>query len=197
MNLKGYGKALLVSVGLLVTFGCQQINEDKLKNASKTTIEVKHETQGMESEFFKEEQGKFYLYGITLKDKKSHVIHNLGENYKQLSNPEEYVFGGDFIFEFDNVRVYFQNDLVKAIEILEMDEAYYEELYNSSIVDGLVYKSSGDEYNVARYFYSENNEQLLVAKYQGSEMKLFAFLIPTDKHFLDALESGEIQKVLE
>ncbi|MCM3745656.1 hypothetical protein M3193_16130 [Sporosarcina luteola] len=114
---------------------------------------------------FFEEQGLFYLDGITLGDSESKVIEVFGENFTivQEDDSEEDGSEADVVMNYDGqVKFYFINNKLDSIAFMNIDEDYVDKLFND--FDGFKFIDFGiyDD----RFFYSNDSNQILKASTQ-------------------------------
>lgn len=138
---------------------------------------------------FTEEQGEYYLYGVTLGNSKSEVIEKLGENYIDVFYLDG--SGADSILEYNNVEVHLVKDEVFMISIPRMNESDYEKMFNE--YDGEKFVDWQDKYDryslsYARFFYSEEAAHILMAKYDPAR-NLRVSLSYKDINFEETLKS--------
>ncbi|SOC43688.1 hypothetical protein [Ureibacillus acetophenoni] len=191
-------------IGLLLgtvifTAGCQMVEEigykDKVEDKEMNSTEQK-------SIEISEDNGKFYLNGITLGDTRDQVIELLGTDYLETNKSQEVITNKsqemlhESMLDYGHLIVNIQNDAVNHITVPNMNEKYYEEMFNLYIEDGIVYTNGKDlnTHSGARIFYSEGHSPILLAKY-NNDMKLFLYLYYPEGNFLESIESGDIKKI--
>ncbi|MCG7346086.1 hypothetical protein MHZ92_18395 [Sporosarcina sp. ACRSL] len=108
---------------------------------------------------FSEEQGLYYLDGVTLGDSQSKVIERLGENYTIEQEDE---IDADFIMDYDGMaRFYFNENQLDSIVYMNVDKNYYDKLFNG--YDGFKYVHSRYVDHDNHYFYSKESSHVLHA----------------------------------
>lgn len=180
-----FGLVAVLLATVVVFFVIGQIPADTQQTTSEIVIE---------HPIFTEENGKYYLYGVTLNDSKSTVIEKLGENYKEDPDTGNSGTGADSILVFEELKVHFFEDKVILLEIQKMNENSFDEIFDQ--YQGEKFISPGyenDKYNIgySRYLYSKESSQAIMAKYDP-EKNLYVFLTPISDNFYE--EAG-VEKV--
>ena len=194
MNQLGKQYWIIILLSIVITSGCQPDGEESntTKNAGG------EELMNVENAVFSEEQGIYYLYGVTLGDSKSEVIEKLGEDYKDVFDPEHNCTEADSVLEYDNLCVHLFEDKV-LISIPRMDESYYEKIFNEYDGEKFVdWQDKEDKYSLsyARFFYSEGTSHILMAKYDP-EKNLYVSLSYKDINFDETLKSPFLERILD
>lgn len=141
---------------------------------------------------FSEEQGLLYLHGVTLGDSQSKVIEAFGKNY---TIEKEDGSGADFIIDYDGAaRFYFYEDKLDSILFMNVDENYFDQLFND--YDGFKFITSSSE-DDDRYFYSKETGQLLKATTEVLNEDLYLYLIHGGKDLLENPDFPKIEQVLD
>lgn len=106
---------------------------------------------------FSEEQGLFYLHGLTLGDSKTDVIERFGKKYTKDEQVDG--SGADFAFDYNNnARFYFYQDKLDSIRFENVDQNYFEQLFKE--YDGIKFTSDDD-----RFIYSKETSQVIKAEF--------------------------------
>ncbi|WP_432362945.1 hypothetical protein [Sporosarcina sp. UB5] len=108
---------------------------------------------------FSEEQGLFFLEGVTLGDSQSKVIEVLGENFTivQEDNSE-----ADVIINYDGqAKFFFIEDQLDSIVFMNVDEDYFDKLFNDYGGFKFIIHRYLDNDN--RFFYSKETSHILHA----------------------------------
>jgi hypothetical protein len=195
MNQLGKKYWMIILLSIVITSGCKSV-EGESNNTKNTGDE---DLINVENTIFTEELGEYYLYGITLGDSKSEVIERLGENYKDVFDPETNGSGADSILEYNNLSVHLFEDKVFLISIPRMDEGYYEKTFNEYDGDKFVdWQDKEDKYSLsyARFFYSEETSHILMAKYDPKK-NLYVSLLYKDINFDETLNSPFLERSLD
>ncbi len=195
MNKSGNKYWVIILFSIVITSGCQSVEgeSNNTKNASEA------ELMNVENTIFTEELGEYYLYGITLGDSKSEVKERLGENYKDVFDSENNGSGADSILEYDNLSVHLFEDKVFLISIPRMDEGDYEKIFNEYDGEKFVdWQDKEDKYSLsyARFFYSEENSHILMAKYDAKK-NLYVSLLYKDINFDETLKSPFLERSVD
>ena len=132
-----------------------------------------------------EEQGLFYLQGVTIGDSQSKVIENLGENY---TLEQEDGSGADFVMNYDDNRL-------DWILLKKVDTNYFDQLFKD--YTGFKFITASSEVNNDRYFYSKETSQLLKATTQVPNEDLYLYLIRGGKDLLENPDFPKIEQVLD
>jgi hypothetical protein len=152
--------AVLSICAMLFVFN-EIINENEQQSATEIVNEnVQQPDTEIHLDFtqptFIEEQGLFYLHGVTLGVSQSEVIEHLGENY----TIGDYVdgSGADNILDYDgNPICYFYQDKLFSISF-KVDENYFDKLFKD--YDGVKFISNDN-----RYIYSKETSHIIKAEY--------------------------------
>ena len=116
---------------------------------------------------FSEEQGLFYLDGVTLGDSQSKVIEVFGENFTIVQEDDS---EADFVMDYDgHARFYFIEDKLDSIVFMNVDEDYFDKLFND--YDGFKFIYFGIVYD-DRFFYSNETNQIVKASTQSIDENL-------------------------
>lgn len=147
--------AVLTMCAMLFVF-----NEIYIENDHQTAIEPGLD---LTQPTFSEEQGLFYLHGVTLGDSQSRVKELLGEDYIKEDYEENTL--ADLILDYNgNARFYFYENKVVKILLMNVDKIYFDKLFNN--YDGFKFISLEvtHEGNKNRFFYSKKTSQLIKAE---------------------------------
>ncbi|MEC1177681.1 hypothetical protein P9B03_04225 [Metasolibacillus meyeri] len=122
---------------------------------------------------FLEEQGLFYLHGVTLGDSPSRIIETLGKNYTT-----EYFEDGsnaDLIFDYEgHLRLYFIEEELRTLILMGVNEERFDEVfthYNGT-------KFTNDD---TRFIYSSETSQIIKAEY--TPYGLYVYLMYIDPEY--------------
>jgi hypothetical protein len=108
---------------------------------------------------FSEEQGVFYLEGITLGDSESKVIEVFGENFTIVQEDDS---EADVVMNYeDQAKFYFIDDKLDSIVFMNVDEDYFDKLFNDYGGFKFIFHWYLDNDN--RLFYSRETSQILRA----------------------------------
>ncbi|MFC5603636.1 hypothetical protein [Sporosarcina koreensis] len=113
---------------------------------------------------FSEEQGVFYLEGITLGDSQSKVIEVFGENFTivQEDDREEDGSEADVVMNYrGQTKFYFIEDKLDSIVFMNVDEDYFDKLFNDYGGFKFIFHWYLDNDN--RLFYSKETSHILRA----------------------------------
>ena len=124
---------------------------------------------------FYEEQGLFYLDGVTLGDSVSKVIEVFGENFTivQEDDSEEDGSEADVVMNYDGQAEFsFIEDELDSIEFMNVDEAYFDKLFYE--YDG--FKFTFFHIDDVRFFYSNETKQIIEASTQPINENLYVTL---------------------
>ncbi|MCG7346222.1 hypothetical protein MHZ92_19110 [Sporosarcina sp. ACRSL] len=113
---------------------------------------------------FSEEQGLFFLEGVTLDDSQSKVIEVFGENFTivQEDDSEEDGSEADVIMDYyGQAKFSFIEDKLDSITFMNVDEDYVDKLFNDYGGFKFVFHWDLDDDN--RLFYSKETSQILRA----------------------------------
>ena len=114
---------------------------------------------------FSEEQGLFYLHGVTLGDSPSKVVEHLGENY--IIGQAD-VGGSDFVMDYeDKTSFNFYEDKLDSIVLRKLDKNYFDKLFND--YNGLKLIDSPRAVDSDRYFYTEGDWSAIKGNNKRSE----------------------------
>lgn len=133
-----------------------------------------------------EEQGLFYLHGLTLGDSQSDVIERFGEKYTK----DEQVDGSGAEFALDynnNARFYFYQDELSMISFENVDQNYFEQLFKE-------YEGMKSTSNDSRYIYSEETAQMIKAEFIPDGSLTISLFIAWPDGFLDYQEFLDAMK---
>lgn len=137
---------------------------------------------------FSDEQGLLYLDGVTLGDSQSKVIEHLGENY---TIEQEEGSATDFIMDYDGMaRFYFNENQLDSIVYMNVDENYYDKLFNDYVGFKFVYSRYIDHDN--HYFYYKESAHILHASTGATDGNLILSLYYPDQ---DLRENAEFLRV--
>lgn len=132
---------------------------------------------------FYEEQGLFYLHGLTLGDSKSKVVRLLGENY--TTEFQEDGSNADLILDYEGeARFYFLHEKIILILFTNTNEDRFDKLF--SAYNGMKFMSDG-----SRYFYSNETSHVLKAEFIPNG-KLYLYLLYSDP---ELMENAEFMKL--
>lgn len=121
---------------------------------------------------FSEEQGLFYLNGITLGDSQSKVIERFGENY---TIDQEDDSGADLILDYDGLaKFYFIEDKLDSIVFMNVDENYFDKFFKD--YDGFKFIFHWYLDNDNRLFFSKETSHILHASTMSSDGNLYLSL---------------------
>lgn len=136
---------------------------------------------------FSEEQGLFYLHGVTLGDSQSKVIERLGENYIiGLADGS----GADFVMDYGNTaKFFFYEDKLDWILLMRVDKNYFDQLFKNYA--GFKFITHVSEDDSDRFFYSKDTGQLLKATTEAPNEDLSFYLMRGGK---DLLENPDFPK---
>lgn len=118
---------------------------------------------------FTEEEGYFYLLGVTIGDSPSNVIERLGDNFIiEQSDMSE----SDFYLDYGGVASFgFYNDKVNSIVFRKVDKSYVDELFNDYDGIKIAYEDDTD-----RFIYSEETYQVMKASTQTPNKDLYLYI---------------------
>ncbi|MGN7388850.1 hypothetical protein [Sporosarcina sp. SAFN-015] len=118
---------------------------------------------------FTEEEGYFYLLGVTIGDSPSNVIERLGDNFIiEQSDMSE----SDFYLDYGGVASFgFYNDKVNSIVFRKVDKRYVDELFNDYDGIKIAYEDDTD-----RFIYSEETYQVMKASTQTPNKDLYLYI---------------------
>lgn len=135
-----------------------------------------------------EEQGLFYLHGVTLGDLQSKVTERLGDDYIiGLVDGS----GSDFVVDYDdNASFYFKDNKVVEILFMKVDKNYFGQLFED--YEGFKFNTLASEDDTDRFFYSKKTGQLLKATTETPNEELYLFLTPAGT---DLLENPDFPKI--
>lgn len=126
---------------------------------------------------FSEEQGVFYLEGITLGDSQARVIEVFGENFTivQEDDREEDGIEADVVMNYrGQAKFYFIEDRLDSITFMNVDEDYFDRLFSD--YGGFKFVFHWDLDNDNRLFYSKETSQLLHASTMSMDGNLYLSL---------------------
>ena len=121
---------------------------------------------------FYEEEGLFYLHGLTLGDSKSKVVGLLGEDY--TTELQEDGSNADLILDYEGeARFYFYQGELDLILLMNINEDAFEKLFNE--YNGMKFASDGQ-----RYLYSSETSHLIKAEFtpMGNLYLYFSYAEP-------------------
>lgn len=120
---------------------------------------------------FSEEQGVFYLEGITLGDPQAKVIEVFGENFTIVQEDDS---EADIIMNYEGqAKFYFIDDQLDSIVFMNVDEDYFDKLFND--YEGFKFIYFGIS-NDNRFFYSNETNQIVKASTQSIDENLLLTL---------------------
>ncbi len=141
---------------------------------------------------FTEEQGIFYLHGVTLGDLQSKVIESLGDDY-MIGQADG--SGSDFIIDYDdNTSFKFNDNKVVGIVLAKVDKTYFDKLFKN--YDGFKFITHSSEDDTDRFFYSKETGQLIKATTQTPNEDLYLYLMYGGKDLLENPEFGKWEQIL-
>jgi hypothetical protein len=144
------------------------INELFIENEQQSATELHLD---LTKPIFSEEQGLFYLHGVTLGDSQSKVIERFGENYVIGHDDHS---GADLILDYDgNARFYFYEDKLNKVVFMKVNENYFDQIYND--YDGFKFiftRYPTDD----RFFYSKETSHILHESPESIDGKLYLSL---------------------
>jgi hypothetical protein len=160
------------------------LNEIFIENEQQSVTEVTKVTEllvDLEQPTFSEEQGLFYLHGVTLGDSQSRVIELLGENYTKENHEDN--TRADLILDYDGkARFYFYEDKLVKILLMKVDKNYFDQLFKDYA--GFKFITHASETDTDRFFYLKETGQLLKATTEAPNEDLYLFLIHGGKDLL-------------
>ncbi|MBO0587599.1 MULTISPECIES: hypothetical protein [unclassified Sporosarcina] len=182
---------LVLILFMLIVSGCQSVDSN-----FKDIKEIEEELP--ENEIFTEENGFYYIYGVTLNDSKSRVIEKMGKEFKEIFDSEVNVTGADSILEYSNSSFHFYREKLIFVMVEELDVEYYDNLFihNNDKYVNQSYKIDKYNSNSIRYFYSKDTSQILMAKYDP-DRNLTIMLTTADDNFYESLKAGAIEEILD
>ncbi|MDW0118699.1 hypothetical protein QTL97_17380 [Sporosarcina thermotolerans] len=126
---------------------------------------------------FSEEQGLFYLDGVTLGDSKSKVIEVFGENFTIVQEDDS---EADVILDYEGLAKFsFIEDKLDSIVFMNVDEDYLIKLFNDydgfKFIDFHIYDD--------RFFYSNGTNQIVRASPQPINENLSLTLSNAEPHW--------------
>lgn len=131
-----------------------------------------------------EEQGLFYMSGVTLGDSQSTVIEVFGEDFTLL-NEQADGSEADFVMDYGGqMRVSFIDDKVESIEFTHVDEAYFDTLFHAYDGFKFIYFDITDD----RFFYSTETHQLVTASLDSINENLTLTLAYADERWKETAE---------
>lgn len=166
------------------------LNEIYIENDHQTAID-----SGLDltQPTFSEEQGLFYLHGVTLGDSQSRVKELLGENYTKEDYEENTL--ADLILDYNgNARFYFYENKVVKILLMKVDKNYFGQLFKDYA--GFKFITHASEDDTDRFFYSKETGQLLKATTEVPNEDLYLLLIPGGKDLLENPDFPKIEQIL-
>lgn len=125
---------------------------------------------------FSEEQGVFYLEGITLGDSQARVIEVFGENFTIV---QEDGSEADVVMKYDGqVQFSFIEDKLDSITFMNVDEDYFDRLFSDyggfKFIDFGIYDD--------RFFYSNETNEIVKASTQPIDENLSLTLSYAEPH---------------
>ena len=126
---------------------------------------------------FSEEQGLFYLDGITLGDSQAKVIEVFGENFTivQEDDSEEDGSEADVVMNYrGQAKFYFIEDKLDSIVFMNVDEDYVDKLFNDYGGFKFIFHWYLDNDN--RLFYSKETSHILHASTMSMDGNLYLSL---------------------
>lgn len=137
---------------------------------------------------FYEEQGLFYLHGLTLGDSKSKVVRLLGENY--TTEFQEDGSNADLILDYGGeARFYFLQEKLILILFTNTDENHFDKLFSE--YNGMKFMSDG-----SRYFYSNETFHVLKAEYIPNG-KLYLYLSYAGPELMENAEFMKLKQNMD
>lgn len=119
---------------------------------------------------FFEEQGLFYLDGITLGDSESKVIEVFGENFTIVQEDDS---EADVIMNYDDqAKFSFIEDKLDSIVFMNVDEGYFDKLFYN--YDG--FKFTFFHIDDVRFFYSNETNQIIESSTLPNNENLYVTL---------------------
>ncbi|WP_107942929.1 MULTISPECIES: hypothetical protein [Metasolibacillus] len=139
----------------------------------------KHATKvDLTEPIFYEEQGLFYLHGITLGDSPSKLMETLGENY----TTEFFEDGNnaDLILDYEgDARFYFVQGKLKSLILMGVDERRFDEVFTH-------YNGTKFTNNDTRFIYSSETSHIIKAEY--TPYGLYVYLMYAGPDFAEVQE---------
>ncbi|MCM3712173.1 hypothetical protein [Sporosarcina luteola] len=130
---------------------------------------------------FSEEQGVFYLEGITLGDSQAKVIEVYGENFTivQEDDSEEDGSEADVVMNYEGQAEFsFIEDKLDSIVFVNVDEDYFNKLFN----DYGGFKFTLFHIDDVRFFYSNETNQIIESSTQPNNENLYVTLSYAESH---------------
>jgi len=172
--------AVLTMSALLFVFNEVSIENGPQSNELKSPTKQHYD---LTKPTFTDEQGTFYLQGITLGDTHEKVIGVLGENYTIVQEDDS---EADFIMDYDGqARFYFNEDKLNSAVFMNVEQIYFEELFKD--YGGFKFFTSIYTNYDGHYFYSNETNQGLKALSAATDGNVQLSLYHHDKNsFINA-----------
>lgn len=161
------------------------LNEIMIENELPAT-EVQSPTEKFDltKPSFTEKQGAFYLHGITLGDSQEKVMERLDGKFSIMlgDGSEE-----DMIMDLgEQVKFYFMEDTLTSIEFTNVDESYFEKLFND--YDGFKFFLSMPTAFDGRVIYSKKTNMVLEESTTASKENISLSLYYADSNLQENAE---------
>ena len=175
---------VLISAVLIISAMLFMINQLVIvdhDSATKLSMDLTEPT-------FYEEQGLFYLHGLTLGDSKSKVVRHLGKDY--TTEFQEDGSNADLILDYEGeARFYFLQEKLILILLTNTNEDRFDKLFSE--YNGMKFTSDG-----SRYFYSNEASHVLKAEFIPNR-KLYLYLSYAGPELMENAEFMKLKQNMD